>query len=85
MSKFVSEKWQLGAVGFAYKQISDDEGALEILDGFRSETYCIGPQVAYSGEISDRPVYASLKVYNEFEVENRTEGVASFLTISLSF
>jgi len=85
VSKFVSEKWQIGAVGFAYKQISDDEGALEILDGFRSETYGIGPQIAYSGEIGGRPVYASLRAYNEFEVENRTEGVAAFLTVSLSF
>lgn len=85
VSKFVSEKWQIGAVGFAYKQISDDEGAPEILDGFRSETYGIGPQLAYSGEISGRPIYASLRGYKEFETKNRTEGYAAFLTLSVSF
>ncbi len=85
VSKFVSEKWQIGAVGFAYKQISDDDGAPEILNGFRSETYGIGPQFAYSGEISGRPLYASLRAYKEFEAENRTEGVAAFFTISLTF
>ena len=37
VSKFVSETWQIGAVGFAYKQISDDKGAPAILNGFRSE------------------------------------------------
>lgn len=85
VSKFVTENWQMGAVGFMYKQISDDKGALEILDGFRSETYGIGPQIAYSGEIGGRPVYASLRAYKEFEVKNRTEGVAAFFTVSLSF
>ncbi len=85
VSKFVSEQWQIGLAGFAYKQISDDDGAPEILGGFRSETYGIGPQFAYSGEINGRAIYASLRAYKEFGVENRTEGYAAFLTISLSF
>lgn len=85
VSKFVSETWHLGAVGFAYKQISDDDGAPEILDEFRSETYGIGPQVAYSGEMNGRPVYASLRAYHEFETQNRTDGTAVFATLSFSF
>jgi len=85
VSKFVSETWQVGAVGFAYKQISDDEGAPDILDGFRSETYAIGPQIAYSGELGGRAVYASLRAYHEFDTQNRTEGDAIFFTLSLAF
>lgn len=85
MSKFVSENWQLGAVGFAYKQISDDKGAPAALGGFRSETYGVGPQIAYSGEIGGRAVYASLRAYKEFEAKNRTEGVGGFFTLSISF
>ncbi|WP_319546651.1 transporter [Ruegeria conchae] len=85
VSKFVSEKWQIGAVGFAYKQISDDDGAPEILEGFRGETYGIGPQVAYSGEVNGKPIYASLRAYHEFETQNRTEGTAVFLTLSFAF
>ncbi len=85
VSKFVSDKLQVGAVGFAYKQISDDKGAPPILDGFRSETYGIGPQIAYSGEIDGRPFYASLRAFKEFETKNRTEGFAAFLTLSISF
>lgn len=85
ISKFVSEKWQLGAVGFAYKQFSDDKGAPDILEGFRSETYGIGPQIAYSGEIGGRAVYASLRAYHEFDTQNRTEGDAAFFTLSFAF
>lgn len=85
VSKFLTEAWQIGAVGFAYKQISDDEGAPDILDGFRSETYGIGPQFAYSGTMGGQVLYASLRAYHEFETENRTEGNAAFLTLSLSF
>lgn len=59
--KFVSEQWQVGAVGFAYKQVSDDGGAPDILDSFRSETYGIGPQVAFSGKLGGRAVYARLR------------------------
>ncbi|WP_170844813.1 SphA family protein [Aliiruegeria lutimaris] len=85
VSKFLSENWQLGAVGFAYRQISDDKGAPAVLDGFRSETYGIGPQIAYSGEFDGRPIYASLRAYNEFETKNRTEGVGAFFTLSIPF
>ena len=85
VSKFVSETWQVGVVGFAYKQISDDEGAQDILGGFRSETYAIGPQIAYSGELGGRAMYASLRAYHEFDTQNRTEGDAIFFTLSLAF
>ncbi|MBE1284476.1 MAG: phenol degradation protein meta [Rhodobacteraceae bacterium] len=85
LSKFVSDAWQVGGVGFAYKQISDDKGAPLALGGFRSETYGIGPQIAYSGELGGRPVFASLRAYKEFETENRTEGYAGFFTLSLPF
>lgn len=84
-SKYVSEELHLGLVGFAYKQVTDDEGAPEILDGFRSETYGIGPQIGYTFASGSGPIYANLRAYKEFETENRTEGAAAYLTLSIPF
>jgi hypothetical protein len=85
VSKFLSEDLHLGLVGFAYKQISDDEGAPEILGGFRSETYGLGPQIGYTFNSDKRPIYANLRAYREFETKNRTEGSAAYLTLSIPF
>lgn len=85
-SRFLSEQLHVGIVGFAYKQISDDSGGLSArLDGFRSETYGIGPQIGYTFNVNKCPVYTNIRGYWEFAAENRTEGGAAYLTLALSF
>lgn len=84
-SRYLSEQLHMGLVGFAYKQVSDDEGAPPALDGFRSETYGIGPQIGYTFNSANGPIYANFRAYREFEVQHRTEGTAAYLTLSLPF
>jgi hypothetical protein len=84
VSRFLSEHLHLGLVGFAYKQLSDDSGGLsDQLGGFRSETYGVGPQIGYTFDADGRPVYANLRGYWEFAVENRTKGGGAFLSLAV--
>jgi hypothetical protein len=84
VSRFLSEQLHLGLVGFAYKQLSDDSGGLsDQLGGFRSETFGFGPQIGYTFNADSRPVYANLRGYWEFAVENRTKGGGAFQSLAV--
>jgi hypothetical protein len=82
-SRSLSEQFFLGLAGFAYVQLTPDEGQPDALGDFKSRTFGIGPQFGYTFEVAGRPVFTSLRGYVEFAVENRPEGGSLFLTVSL--
>lgn len=79
MSFFFSPQLMVGAVGYAYYQLSGDSGSGARLGDFKSRVFSIGPQIgAFLGE---RRVYLNLKGYYEFDAKNRPEGWNAWITL----
>jgi hypothetical protein len=83
-SKFVSKQTHIGLVGYFYQQLTDDRGAPDILDGFRSRVIGIGPQIGHIVPLGDLQGYLNLKGYYEFEAKNRPDGWNVWLTFAIS-
>lgn len=83
MSKFLNEQFFLGLVGYAYLQLTPDEGQPPQLGSMESRTFAVGPQIGYDFNIDGVPIFANLRGYYEFAVQNRTEGGSLFLTVNV--
>jgi hypothetical protein len=84
-SQFLNEQWHVGVVGYVYRQLTADTGALPILQGNRSQAFGVGPQVGYLVPIGDMQGYFNLKGYREFGASSRPDGWNLWLTFALSF
>lgn len=83
-SKFLSEQWQAGAVGYFYQQLTGDSGDGATLGAFRSRVAGIGPQVGYFFPAGRMQGYANLKGYYEFAAQNRPEGWNAWLSVAFT-
>ena len=83
LSRFLSEQLFVGMVGYAYVQLTPDEGQLAALGDFEGRTFAIGPQIGYNFDVGGVPVYTNLRGYFEFDVQNRTKGSSVFFTVSV--
>ena len=84
VSQFLTKQIFVGFVGYGYQQLTDDFGARQILGGFRSRVFGIGPQLGYLFPVGDMQGYLNLKAYGEFAAENRPSGWNTWLTFSIS-
>jgi hypothetical protein len=84
ISQFLTKQAFVGFVGYGYQQLTDDNGASPILNGFRSRVFGIGPQFGYLFPVGDMQGYVNLKAYGEFAPENRPAGWNAWLTFSIS-
>ena len=85
VSRFLNEKLFVGAVGYAYVQLTADEGQPDALGDFEGRTYALGPQIGYNFDVNGKTIYTNLRGYYEFDVQNRTEGASVFLTVNIPF
>lgn len=83
VSRFLNQQLFVGAVGYAYLQLTPDEGQPEAFGNVESRTFAVGPQVGYNFDAGGTTIYANLRGYYEFGVQNRTEGGSVFLTVDL--
>lgn len=92
VSQFLSERWHVGIVGYAYRQLTADTyptsglaGALrsQALGDFKSKVYAVGPEVGYLFTVGGQQAYMNLRGYKELWAQNRTEGYALFATLSI--
>ena len=76
MSQFLTKQVFVGFVGYGYRRLHQgpDIGASQILGGFRSRVFGIGPQFGYLFPIGHMQGYLNLKAYGEFAAENRAAG-----------
>jgi hypothetical protein len=81
--RLVNERLFVGAAGFAYGQLSDDDGAPASAGGARSRTFGIGPQLVYNFDAGGVPIYANLRGYIEVDTQNRTKGGSLFLVVNI--
>jgi hypothetical protein len=78
-----SEAFSIGLNGYHYEQISGDSGAGATLGDFKGRVTALGPGVSGTFKVGPAPVAWSLRYFHEFNVKNRLEGDAGWLTISL--
>ena len=83
ISRFLNEQLFVGAVGFAYVQLTPDHGQPAVLGDFEGRTFGIGPQIGYNFNVQGVPIFANLRGYFEFGTENRTKGGSVFLTVNV--
>lgn len=85
MSRFLNEQFFVGLVGYAYVQLTPDDGQPAALGTMESRTFAIGPQIGYNFDVEGVPIYTNLRGYYEFAAHNRTEGGSVFLTVNVPF
>jgi hypothetical protein len=83
VSQFLSQHLQVGIVGYVYYQFTDDSGTGNKLGAFRSRVASAGPAVGYAFTAFGQPAYLNLRGYWEFWAQNRLEGKAAYLTLSI--
>ncbi|MGB9367822.1 MAG: transporter [Xanthobacteraceae bacterium] len=83
-SKFLSKQLFVGAVGYAYQQLTPDKGQSPLLGEFKSRVFGVGPQIGYLFPVFDMQGYLNLKGYAEFEAQNRPSGWNAWVTLAIS-
>lgn len=81
-TQFLSTNFSLGLVGYHYEQVSSDSGDGATLGAYKGKVTAIGATIGYTLQVSDTPITTRLKVFEEFDTENRMEGTAAYLTFS---
>jgi hypothetical protein len=83
-SQFLTERLQVGAVGYLYDQLSCDGGSGNRAGCFQSRVAGIGPQIGYVIPMGDLQGYVNLKGYREFDAAHRASGWNVWLTFAIS-
>jgi hypothetical protein len=83
-SQFLSKQLLVGLVGYAYEQLTADQGCAPQLCPFKSRVIGIGPQIGYIFPVAGMQGYLNLKGYKEFDHDNRPDGWNVWLTFVLS-
>jgi hypothetical protein len=84
-SQLLTKQWQVGLVGYVYKEIGCDSGSGDRVGCFQSQVVGIGPQVGYIFPLGDKlQGYLNLKAYGEFAGENRPTGWNAWVTFNIS-
>jgi hypothetical protein len=83
ISQFLSPHFQVGVVGYVYYQLSGDSGSGNHVGAFKSRIASLGPEAGYAFTACGQQWYANLRGYWEFWAQNRLEGHAMYLTVSI--
>ena len=78
-----SKRFALGVNGYYYDQVTGDSGSGAALGSFKGRVIAIGPVMNLNFQVAKLPVSASLRYFREFDVENRLEGDAGYLTLTM--
>jgi len=78
-----SKRFAFGINGYFYDQVTGDSGAGTNLGSFKGRVAAIGPVMNLNFQVHNIPVSASLKYFREFDVENRLEGDAGYVTLTM--
>ena len=83
-SQFLTKQWQIGLVGYAYKDIGCDSGSGDLVGCFQSQVLGVGPQIGYIFPIGGMQGYLNLKAYGEFDGSDRPSCWNAWLTLVIS-
>jgi hypothetical protein len=82
-TKYLTKEFTIGLVGYYYQQFTADSGTGALVGAFEGRVVALGGSVGYTFEVGKLPISTRLKIYREFDVQNRFEGTAGFLTVSV--
>jgi hypothetical protein len=83
VAQFLSDHLHVGVVGYVYYQLSGDSGSGNLVGPFKSRVASLGPEVGYLFTAAGAQWYINLRGYWEFWAQNRLEGHAVYLTVSI--
>ena len=83
-SQFLTKQFQVGLVGYVYKEIGCDSGSGDRVGCFQSQVVGVGPQLGFVFPVGDMQGYINLKGYKEFAGENRPDGWNTWVTFVIS-
>ena len=83
VSQFLSNHFQVGIVGYVYYQFTGDSGTGNKVGAFKSQVASLGPELGYAFTAFGQQAYMNLRAYWEFWAQNRLEGRAVYLTVSI--
>ena len=82
-TKYLTKQFTIGMVGYFYQQLTPDSGTGARLGAFEGRVIALGGSIGYTFEVGKLPVSTRIKVYREFDVQNRMEGTAGFFTVAV--
>jgi hypothetical protein len=84
-SQFLTKQFQVGVVGYVYKEIGCDSGSGDRVGCFQSQVVGMGPQLGFIIPLSTTTQgYLNLKSYWEFANQNRPDGWNAWVTFVIS-
>lgn len=83
VEKTLSPHVSIGALGYYFKQVSGDSGSGARLGAFEGEVAALGATAALNVQLGRSPATFRMRAFKEFDVANRLEGKAFFLSLSL--
>jgi hypothetical protein len=83
-SQFLTKQFQVGLVGYLYKEIGCDSGSGDRVGCFQSQVVGVGPQVGFIFPVGEMQGYLNFKGYKEFAAENRPDGWNAWATLVIS-
>jgi hypothetical protein len=83
LSQFLSQHLQVGIVGYFYYQLTGDSGTGNKVGAFKSHVASVGAEMGYAFTAFGQPAYLNLRGYWEYWAQNRLEGHAAYLTLSV--
>ncbi|MFI5390327.1 MAG: transporter [Bacteriovoracales bacterium] len=82
VSKFLSEDWELGVVGYVYYQLTADNGNL---GPFKSKAAALGAEGTYFWKSGEYEMNFNLRGYYDFWTENRLGGFSMYAVFTVQF
>ena len=80
-SKYLTERFLAGVVGYLYQQITPDSGPGATLGPFMARVAGVGPQFGYDFNFGGTSASLSTRGYYEFAGQNRAQGWNAWLTL----
>lgn len=82
-SKTIGEHWLVGVAGYVYYQLTGDTGSGNQVGPYLSQVGAIGPQASYLFDVNGQTASLSLRAYKELWADNRPQGYALFLALTV--
>jgi len=83
VERIFSPQFSLGLQAYYLEQVGDDHGSGASLGAFKGRTVAGGLTAAYNFVLGQTPVTARVRAFKEFDVKNRLDGQAFFVSFSL--
>lgn len=82
-TKSLSKEFSVGLVGYHYQQLTGDSGPGATLGDYKGRVTALGGTLAYTFTVGKTPISTRLKVFREFNTENRMQGTLGYVTVAM--